>query len=254
MMFFKSLFGNVRAPLKIETPPVLNFNKGLAAWIGYFIPTPDQELGKEILNDFLSYVSKRFSESNTKERINSKLEEVYAKNPLKAKLTTDSKGIEASIFDSDYFMEDGSIGYDRGPLMGVKKDYTPNIVFSNIRSKNVHNLVSPISIFPNTSYDERDYTKIYLLHEFQGPINQDNALAICDWTKNISKEMYLVITEEYVRIFNDFLTEMCTPKLVKTESHGYINMPDGSKFEFTKDGKVDDGLVRKAEELYKQMK
>lgn len=224
---------------KVQQKPALNYDKGLAAWVGYFFKTSGSELSGSEINDFLQYACSRLNEPETKQRINDKLEEIYQENSLTANLAVG--GIEASVFDSDYFMQNDCIGCDRGPLKGAGEDYTPNIVLSNVRSRRVPELVSPISIFPNTSYNEGEYTKIYLLHEFQGEISEKEAYAVLDWTNNISDEMFQCVGEEYLQIVNHFLH-----RPVKKERTGYVIMPDDSKRRITTGGEVDEDLMKKA--------
>jgi hypothetical protein len=239
MSFLKKILEEACAPVSTMT-----LDEGVNAWGAYFIETPNHELSKDMVGDFLKYATCRFNETDTKRRIGDRLGEIYEANPLELSLGKGQENVNVSVLDKAFFMKNESIGSDRGPLMGEGEKYTPNIVFSNIRSAALKPLASPIGIFPNTYLTKENNTAIYLFHGFDGAASKGGALAVMEWAENVSDKMYECVAKEYVEVLNDFFIESMSPKLIGVESGGSINFSNGASLEVAQDGRVDEDLIR----------
>lgn len=222
---------------ELRDNPVVNFDQGMANWAAYYFPTPELKLEKGVLEDFLDFAVEKLTVPATKQRLCDILNASYLAHANDGPAF--SSGVPASVFDSEYFMKQGSIGKNRGPLYS-KGDWngrgeTPNITFSNVRSKNIKNLIAPISIFPNGYRNQGDKTKLYILHGFFGPITSEEAMSFAKWSNSISNSIRDSVIKEYAKIFNEFLY---TPRLVKQECGVTLNLQDGRRIDLKFDGDV----------------
>ncbi|MEK6906567.1 MAG: hypothetical protein AABW81_03025 [Nanoarchaeota archaeon] len=186
--------------IKINSGSYFNFSS--VNWITYSVQIPFFKFEWEKLGEFQEFAVDRLNESEIKQKLCSKLEKVYLNHQL-----TFSEHPSVSVLDTEYFMDNHCIGKNKGLIYSPNN---PNITISNIRSKSLKGLISPVSIFPNNYKNPGEDTRISVLNSLIGEIKSNEIILFARWSEDISGEIFTKVMSEYKTTLNEF---MLKPKI-----------------------------------------